>query len=126
MVENQRAILEKCWILDEFNQKKRDCDEQHIYRYRTLQRILECIARILTKEYGIKDADTVKYLRYRTNLTIYAPIEGFEPQAELIDTILMDIKYRIDIHLQLLRNLRKGLDVEIAVRRAYLSVSPVL
>ena len=116
--KKQAEILEECWILDENNNKKRDCDEPHIFRYQTLQKILECIAYTLINNYNIQNIDSVKYLLKRTNIMIYKPIEGLKPQAEILHTILDDIKTRILIHLRLLKYLKKGYEIEDAVTAA--------
>lgn len=125
LLKRQREFLEQCWVLDEDNNRKRDCDEPHIFRYRTLHRILECIANCLMNNYGIDTPDMMKYLFNRTNLVIYPFQEGMKPEAELINTIMCDIKTRIRMHLHLLRGLKRGLEVEDAVRLAYRQVCPI-
>lgn len=127
LIAKQREFLEQCWVLDENKKRKRDCDEQHIYRYKTLHRILECIAQCLINNYGINTPDMIKYLFHRTNLVIYLPRgeeqEEIKPQAELLNAILSDIKTRTIIHLHLLKGLKKGLEIEEAVRLAYKSLA---
>lgn len=114
VIEKQREILEQCWVLDENGNKQRDSDTLHIFRYRTLHKILEIIAQTLIKEYGIQDKNSIEYLFRRTNIKIYKSSIS-KPQAELANTAYNDIKSRILVHLKLLRSLRKSIDVEMAV-----------
>lgn len=119
LLQKQSEILEQCWVLNEDNTRVRDSDAQHIYRYKTLHRILECIANCLMHDYGIDTGDMVKYLLHRTNIVIYQSEEGMKPQAELSNTIMENIKTRVILHLHLLKGLKQGLDIEEAVRLAY-------
>lgn len=127
LVKKQRELLEKCWVLDENNNRQRDCDEQHIYRYKTLHRILECIAQCLINNYGINTPEMFNYLFRRTKLAVYMPQseeqEETKPQAELLNTMLSDIKTRTILHLHLLRGLKQGLEIEEAIISAYKSIA---
>ncbi len=95
--EKQKEVLEKCYILDENENKKRDCDEKHIFRCKNLQRIHELIFKeIMFKRMSGKlpkgDFITICYE---------------EQQAEIKDSWTMSIKDRVKAHIKLLRKLRK-------------------
>lgn len=96
--EKQKEILEQCYILDENGNKKRDCDEIHIYRIGVLQRIRELIFQeIMLKRMGGKllQGD-------------YLIVDYEGQQAEMKDTWQFSIKDRVKIHIKLLRRLRNA------------------
>ena len=117
LVKAQARMLESCWVLDEYNQKKTTGDEKHIYRYKTYEAILVKIADYILDNYNISPkAEVLYYLYKRTGLVVY--ISEDERQAEIIKTMFRPLKERLKIHISLLRGLKKGLEIEQAVELA--------
>ena len=124
--EKQKEILKQCYIRDENNEPLRDCDEKYILSvkrlhhepmfkepealknnlgiyerlYQTLQ--INGIIDLLTIQGVEKKPYDVKCGKYI--FTIYTE----ERQAEIKDTWQLSIKERVMIHIQALRELRKG------------------
>ena len=107
--KKQNEILEACYIRDENGNKLKDSDEKHIYRYRTLHKILAEIYEIIHWEFIRKgsifiiDNINLEY-EYKT-----AEIKGTEWG--------MSIKDRVLIHIRLLRLLRKGFSITDALEK---------
>lgn len=100
----QEEILEQCFLKDENGNRLRDSDEKHIYRYRTLHKIMREIYHYLKMEYlyggsiFIVDELNVSY---------------DEETAEIKGTEWgMSIKDRVIIHIRLLRLLRNGFSIK--------------
>ena len=98
----QKEVLDQCYILDEYGNKKRDCDEKHIFRYGTLERIHEAIY----NEIMFKRIEGKRYVGDEITLN------DEEMQAELKDTWQLSIRDRIKVHIKLLRRLRENNAVE--------------
>lgn len=94
----RKKLKEKCYVLDEFNQKKSLGDQRHIFRYTALHSILEKI--YLTHSYNF-DKRNEKPFNW-DGLVFYPD----EQQAELKDFQNADLKTRIIIHIALLRLLK--------------------
>lgn len=95
--KKQKEILEICYIRDKEGEKLRDCDENHIFRYKTLWNIQNKIyTEILFKR--------MRNLMLNGDEVI---LNYDELQAELKDTWNMSIKDRVKAHIKLLRRLRK-------------------
>ena len=102
--KKQNEILELCYARDEYGNKLKDSDEQHIYRIRTLHKIYEQIYAYYIASFSLEKQG----LR----------IDAEEKQAWLdIDDLKMSIKNRVIIHIRLLRLLRRGLSIKEAICR---------
>ena len=126
LIQKQKEILEKCYILDENGKPLRDCDENHIYRIKTLYRIYEQIyfmlsRNVLAQAYNNED-DIIEYEekgfriwkeQYRAGFYFY---EGKKYNgkkfdlygANIIGTEELPLNDRLRIHIQALRELRNG------------------
>jgi hypothetical protein len=105
---NPYKVLERCYI-EENGEKVELGDQKHIFRLKTLQNLYTLIAIELKEHYNLLMSDDVlNYLFKRTKIRFYP----FENQAELLSPEKQTIKTRLLIHIQLLRLLRKGLDLE--------------
>lgn len=94
--EKQKEVLNQCYILDEYGNKKRDCDEAHIFRHINLQKIHELIyQQIMFKRMEGK--------LYKGETIV---LNDEEQQAEIKDSWQLSIKDRIKVHIKLLRRLR--------------------
>jgi len=98
--KKQAEILDACYI-KENGKPKCDCDEKHIFRTKTLQRLYELI-------YNELDVDKVFNPFYSNNFEF----NGFivypdEQQAELKDTWNMSLGDRVKAHIKVLRKLRE-------------------
>ena len=121
--KTKAKILERCWVLDENNQKKAIGDEKHIYRYSVYEAILEKIADYIIVNYEISTkAEVLYYLYKRTGLAVY--INEEYKQAEIIKTMFRPLKERLKIHISLLRGLKKGLEIEQAVEISFRELYP--
>ena len=120
----QNEILELCYLKDEQGNKLRDSDEKHIFRYKTLVKICELL-------YYQVNPDIFCTYYEQDGLRVYKDIytkEDYEYQgkiykgqqfenvgASVLNTEELPIKYRVIIHIRLLRLLRKGLTVKEAL-----------
>lgn len=100
--EKQKEVLDQCYILDEDGNKKRDCDEKHIFRYGTLEKIHEAIY------------NEIMFKRMEGHIYVGEEIviNDEECQAEIKDSWQLSIKDRIKVHIKLLRRLRENNTVE--------------
>ena len=89
--EIQNKILLKCYIRDENGKRKRDTDEKHIFRYRSLQSIFE-------KLYSLG-----RQIGNYPNLLFFDD----EQQAEIKGTWNLPVFERVKIHIRLLKELSK-------------------
>lgn len=89
--EIQNKILLKCYIRDENGKRKKDTDEKHIFRYKSLQCIYEKLYR-LGKQIGDYP-----------NLLFFDD----EQQAEIKGTWKLPVFERVKIHIRLLKKLSK-------------------
>lgn len=89
--EIQNRILIKCYIRDENGKRKRDTDEKHIFRYRSLQSIFE-------KLYSLG-----RQIGDYPNLLFFDD----EQQAEIKGTWNLPVSERVKIHIRLLKELSK-------------------
>ena len=101
----QDEILELCWVKDDRGNKLRGSDEEHIYRYRSLEKIHE----LLYNQLGVNPFMSNSY--EQDGLHIIPD----EQQAEILNTWQLPIKKRIMLHIRLLRLLRKGLSIKEAL-----------
>lgn len=104
----QDEILEKCYILDENGNKLRDSDETHIYRYKTLHKIMR------------KIYDKIHW-EFITTGSIFIidelNLDYDDKTAEIKGTEWgMSIKDRVIRHIRLLRLLRKGLSIKESIK----------
>lgn len=87
--KEQRRILDICYVRDEKGKPLRDCDEKHIYRYATLQKICETL-------YNLgQEARNIPCLYFFDD----------EKQAEVKDTWHLPIYKRVKIHIEVLRRI---------------------
>lgn len=104
----QDEILEKCFIRDKYGNKLKDSDEKHIYRYRTLHKIMKEVYHYIKMEFLYSGS--------------IFNIEGLnisqeDETAEIVGTEWgTPIKERILLHLRLLRLLRKGLSITDCIK----------
>lgn len=90
--EIQNKILLKCYIRDENGKRKKDTDEKHIFRYKSLQ----CI---FGKLYGLG-----KQVGRNSDLLYFDD----EMQAEIKGTWNLPVSERVKIHIRLLRKAKNG------------------
>ena len=88
--EIQNRILIKCYIRDENGERKRDTDEKHIFRYKSLQAIFSTLYS-LSQRVG-KHPDLLYF--------------DDEMQAEIKNTWYLPVSERVKIHIRLLRELK--------------------
>ena len=116
---NPYRVLSLCYVKDEENQRKHLGDIKHIFRYKTLENIFKEIANYILITYEIlPDNDVLKYLFKRTHIVVYA--ENGNCQAELFETFDKSLTTRLKVHIEILRNLQKGIEIEKAVFNAVL------
>jgi hypothetical protein len=102
-------VLNACYIRED-GIKKHLGDSPHIYRLKTLHSDKGIFHKIYNSLRICPSGDTVEI----DGLILYA--DG--SQAEIKDTWQLPIRTRVSLHLQLLKNLRKGLEVKEAVEMA--------
>ena len=82
---------------------------EHYYRLKTLGKITTAIAQELTEKYNLLICDDViNYLYKRTGIRYFKR----EKMAEITSIYREVIKYRLEVHIALLRLLREGLELE--------------
>lgn len=94
--EIQNRILIECYIRDENGKRKRDTDEKHIFRYRSLENILN----YLYNKLGPRADENVCSCFFDAKEIILYPDEE---QAEIKGTERLPVFERIKIHIRLLR-----------------------
>lgn len=94
--QKQKSILDICYIRDDKGRPLRDCDEKHIFRSGTLQRLHEQI-------YAELGLNPFAESSYEVNGLIVYPEEK---QAELKDSWNMSLSDRVKAHIKVLRKLR--------------------
>lgn len=92
-----------CHINPETNEIQYDGDEPHIFRIRILHKLYAII-------YGYTGVNIFEQFEKREidGLTIW----GEDKQAEITGTSNLNIKSRVQLHIRLLRYLRKGFSIE--------------
>lgn len=114
------------YVLEE-GQKQHLGDEKHIYRYKTLNKIKELIANYIDYHFTEQNQESEYYTLYIEEYTDdYYTYRGTQykgqnfkvVEVEINNTWQLSIKQRLLIHLEALRLLRKGLDIEEACRLA--------
>lgn len=112
---NPYNVLKLCYIYKEGALQGLG-DERHIFRCRTLDNILSEIAKVLILEYNLcTDPKTLLYLYRRTGIVLYIDSEGM--QAEFMPVTREGIGLRLKANIELLRQLREGVEVEDAVEK---------
>lgn len=82
---------------------------EHYYRLKTLGKITTAIAQELTEKYNLLICDDViNYLYKRTGIRYFKQ----EKLAEITAIYREAVKYRLEVHIALLRLLREGLELE--------------
>ena len=110
--KNQWEILDLCYIRDEKGKKLRDCDEAHIFRAGTLQRVYEKIFDYTGVMFIDNPGAWESFKVIKENgLNIY-PCEG---QAEIENSWQLSIEKRLKLHIKLLRLLREGFSVSESI-----------
>ena len=108
-------VLNLCYTRNKKGCKNHLGDEKHIFRYKIFENILKEIANYLILTYKLLPRkDVLLYLFKRTHIALYN--ENGDMQAELMDYWRMSFFTRIKANLMLLRQLKKGLEIEDAVR----------
>lgn len=116
---NPYRVLDLCYVLDENGKKQPLGDERHIFRYKTLEKVRKLIANELLERYNIStDVSVLKYLYKRTGIVL--EVQRGQEGAEIARLWDKPIRERLSINLKLLRGLRKGLEIEQAVKQAIL------
>ena len=123
---NKKLFKELSYVLDN-GQKQHLGDEKHIYRYKTLNKVKELIANYIDYHFKESKHQTEYYTLYIEDYTDdYYTYRGTQykgqrfriTEVEINNTWQLSIKQRLLIHLEALRLLRKGLDIEEACKRA--------
>lgn len=104
---NPYTIIKRCFILDELGRPKHLGDERHIYRIDSLHRIHH-------KIYDYCEKEALQTYGVSKQYGLICHIE--DEQAELENTWQLPIKQRLKLHIQVLRNLQKGLNLEESVK----------
>lgn len=110
---NPYKVLQLCYIRDENGRLQPLGDEKHIFRYKTLQNVLQEIGDYIVIAYEYEHPDVLKYLFRKTHLIVYSSA-GYN-QAELLETAGMPVRTRLRVHITLLRYIQKGYEIEAAV-----------
>lgn len=105
-------VLDLCYCRDKQGKRKHLGDAKHIFRYKVLQEVLKEIADYILIAYEIIP-ETLEYMYNRTHL--YLAYSKEYSQAELIETCNLPIKDRLQIHIELLRRLQNGAEIEQAI-----------
>lgn len=96
------------------------CNQKHIFRYKTLHKVYEEIAQIALK--GQLKLPLGDFRLFKDNLIIYFEnqygIYEMPYQAEIEGTQKLPVGERLKVHIQLLRLLRQGYKVKKAVKIA--------
>lgn len=110
-------VLELCYCRRE-GKRVHLGDEKHIFRYKALHNICDCVASELRERHNLLiREDVLSYLYKRTGLIYYFDCLG--ESAELKQAIRKPLKERIKIAIRLLRGLRdKALSIEQATAYA--------
>lgn len=112
---NPYNVLKLCYVY------KKGClqtlgDEKHIYRYKALAGVLQAVAETLIRAYDLCICpDVLRYIFKRTGIALYIDAEGIE--AEYMPVYKRNIGIRLRANIELLRQLRKGAEVEEAVKQ---------
>ncbi|MCM1003598.1 MAG: hypothetical protein NC408_04580 [Candidatus Gastranaerophilales bacterium] len=100
---NPYEIINRCIILDGLGKPKHLGDEHHIYRIDSLRQIHH-------KIYDYCEKEALQQFGVSKQHGLICHIE--DQQAELANTWHLPIKQRLKLHIQVLRNLQKGLSLE--------------
>lgn len=116
---NPYRVLDLCYVLE--NGKKQPLgDERHIFRYKTLEKVRRLIAKELLNHYELStDESVLKYLYKRTGIAL--EVQKGQEGAEIAHLWNKSIKVRLIVNMRLLKGLRKGLEIEEAVKQAIFS-----
>ena len=118
---NPYRVLNLCYLRDENNQLQELGDERHIFRYKTLDKVLREIADYLLIAYELEPSkEVLKYLFQKTHIIVYLR-NGYN-QAELYKTLDKSLKIRLKVHIKLLGYLQQGMEIEDAAKLAKSSV----
>lgn len=112
---NPYAVLNHCY-LRENNKLKHLGDERHIFRLRSLNAIQKAVYRYakepcnmtFVKELSWKQHGVIFYYHFKEGGT-----------SEIDGTQLMTIKERLKLHIKLLKSLRRGCNLQKAVKTSY-------
>lgn len=100
-------IAQKCYIYDKYGILRYLGDEKHIYRMNSLQEIYSRI-------YNYCEKEALQKFGVSKQHGLICFIE--DQQAELEGTWKLPIKQRLKVHIQILRNLQKGLSLEESIK----------
>ena len=120
---NPYRVLALCYERDEMGNLKRLGDEPHIFRIKAFENIRNLIAKeiIIKRGFG-KDEETMEYIHRKTGLMLYP----YSEQAEMTEYVNDSLYKRLKIHIEILRNLRKGLEIEESIINAKNKYSKVI
>lgn len=90
------------------------CNQKHIFRYKSLQNIYSLIAFEVFQ--GQLKLFWGEWRLIKDGLVIYFEEDGY--QAEIQSTELLPVGKRLKIHIELLRKLRQGIKLKKAVKIA--------
>lgn len=117
---NPYRVLDLCYTLDENGKRQSLGDERHIFRYKTLEKVRMLIAKELLGPYCLcRDISVLKYLYKRTGIVL--EVQKGQEGAEIAHLWNKPIKERLSINMSLLKGLRKGLEIEDAVKQAIMN-----
>lgn len=110
-------VLDLCYTLDENGKRQSLGDGQHIFRYKTLEKIRRLIAKELLGHYKLcRDISVLKYLYKRTGIVL--EVQKGQEGAEIAHLWDRPIRERLSINMKLLKNLRNRLEIEDATEKA--------
>ena len=111
---NPYKVLRLCYLRDKNGKLQSLGDQKHIFRYKVLNNVLKEISEYLFNVYKLlPQKDVLLYLFKRTHLVVYNGME--ESQSEFLETHYKSPDLRLKVHISLLRNLKKGYEIEQAV-----------
>lgn len=111
---NPYRVLKLCYVYKKGRLQSLG-DERHIFRYKALRRVLSAVAEEIISAYDLcLCPEVIQYLYKRTGIALY--VSGEDTEAEYRPLYKRDLNLRLRTNIELLRQLRKGLEVEEAVR----------
>ena len=126
---NPYNVLRLCYVYKEGHLQTLG-DERHIFRYRALMNVLSAVAQEFIRAYDLYLCpDVLNYIYKRTGIALY--VEGEDTEAEYMPVYKGNIGLRLRANIELLRQLRKGVEVEDAIKevnvklRRYTPIEPL-
>lgn len=112
---NPYSVLRQCYVYKEGHLQHLG-DEPHIFRYKALSKVLSAVAKELIRAYDLYLCpDVLAYIYKRTGIMLY--VEGEDTEAEYMPVYRDTIDIRLRANVELLRQLKKGVEVEDAIKQ---------